>query len=148
MIDASHSMEPVLVDIDFDRDAHRASVGPRPVLHKPSGRMRSPVMARAPEASIPRGEPIPIEMPSIRAVVGLLAWSLVPALPMLARVGWQQALVTAVVALLARETRLRANGASFSFGEGFLGYVARDGWPRGVQEDDDVRWNWSTVRPG
>lgn len=31
---------------------------------------------------------------------------------------------------------------SFSFGEGFLGYRAQMGWPRGVQEDDDVRWDW------
>ena len=31
---------------------------------------------------------------------------------------------------------------SFSFGEGFVGYRADLGWPRGVQEDDDVRWNW------
>jgi hypothetical protein len=31
---------------------------------------------------------------------------------------------------------------SFSFGEGFIGYRADLGWPRGVQEDDDVRWNW------
>jgi hypothetical protein len=30
----------------------------------------------------------------------------------------------------------------FSFGEGFVGYRADLGWPRGVQEDDDVRWNW------
>ena len=31
---------------------------------------------------------------------------------------------------------------SFSFGEGFVGYRADLGWPRGIQEDDDVRWNW------
>jgi hypothetical protein len=30
----------------------------------------------------------------------------------------------------------------FSFGEGFVGYRPDDGWPLGVQEDDDVRWNW------
>ncbi len=32
---------------------------------------------------------------------------------------------------------------SFSFGEGFVGYRADLGWPRGVQEDDDVHWNWT-----
>jgi hypothetical protein len=32
----------------------------------------------------------------------------------------------------------------FSFGEGFVAYRADLGWPRGVQEDDDVRWS---VRP-
>jgi len=30
----------------------------------------------------------------------------------------------------------------FSFGQGFIGYRADLGWPRGVQEDDDVHWNW------
>ena len=31
---------------------------------------------------------------------------------------------------------------SFSFGQGFVGYRADLGWPRGIQEDDDVHWNW------
>ena len=52
----------------------------------------------------------------------------------------------AVVALIVREAHLRANRSTISFGEGFLGYTARDGWPHGVQEDDDVHWNWSTGR--
>jgi hypothetical protein len=30
----------------------------------------------------------------------------------------------------------------FSFGEGFVGYRPDPVWPRGVQEDDDVRWDW------
>ena len=37
----------------------------------------------------------------------------------------------------------------FSFGEGFLGYRGDPEWPRGVQEDDDVHWNWqATATPG
>lgn len=35
----------------------------------------------------------------------------------------------------------------FSFGQGFIGYRADLGWPRGVQEDDDVHWNWRTASP-
>ena len=31
---------------------------------------------------------------------------------------------------------------TFSFGAGFLGYRSDMGWPQGVQEDDDFRWNW------
>jgi hypothetical protein len=30
----------------------------------------------------------------------------------------------------------------FSFGEGFLGYRPDPAWPHGVQEDDDVHWDW------
>lgn len=37
---------------------------------------------------------------------------------------------------------------SFSFGEGFVGYRADLGWPRGIQEDDDVRWNWQGSTAG
>ena len=32
----------------------------------------------------------------------------------------------------------------FSFGEGFLGYRGDPAWPKGVQEDDDVHWDWRT----
>ena len=33
---------------------------------------------------------------------------------------------------------------SFSFGEGFVGYRPDPAWPQGVQEDDDVHWDWHT----
>jgi hypothetical protein len=32
--------------------------------------------------------------------------------------------------------------SSFSFGQGFVGYRPDPAWPQGVQEDDDVHWNW------
>ncbi len=35
----------------------------------------------------------------------------------------------------------------FSFGEGFVGYRPDPVWPQGVQEDDDVHWDWHTPRP-
>jgi hypothetical protein len=34
----------------------------------------------------------------------------------------------------------------FSFGEGFIGYRSDDAWPRGIQEDDDVHWQWTEPR--
>jgi hypothetical protein len=30
----------------------------------------------------------------------------------------------------------------FSFGQGFVGYRPDPTWPQGVQEDDDVHWDW------
>jgi hypothetical protein len=38
----------------------------------------------------------------------------------------------------------------FSFGQGFVGYRPDMAWPQGVQEDDDVHWNWRphAGRPG
>jgi len=41
-------------------------------------------------------------------------------------------------AVLRRLDRRR----EYSFGQGFLGYRAESGWPRGVQEDDDMHWVW------
>ena len=35
----------------------------------------------------------------------------------------------------------------FPFGQGFIGYRADLGWPQGVQEDDDVHWNWRPEAP-
>jgi hypothetical protein len=31
---------------------------------------------------------------------------------------------------------------TFSFGQGVVGYRSDMGWPAGVQEDDDLHWNW------
>ena len=36
--------------------------------------------------------------------------------------------------------------SSFSFGQGFVGYRPDPAWPQGVQEDDDVHWNWRSRR--
>lgn len=146
MIDPSQPGQPTFVDIDFVGGVYRAEPGSRPVLHRPSGRMRFPLTDRRSDSSIPRAELIPVEMPPIREFIGPLLWGIIPALPILVRVGWQAAVVTGLVALIVRAAHLRADRSTISFGEGFLGYAARDGWPHGVQEDDDVHWNWKTVR--
>jgi hypothetical protein len=86
-----------------------------------------------------------VELPPLRSFLGPLAWVLVVGLPVLLRVGWQAAAVVAVCALIVREAHLRADRSTISFGEGFLAYRGRDGWPQGVQEDDDFRWNWKPV---
>ncbi len=38
--------------------------------------------------------------------------------------------------------------SSFSFGQGFVGYRPDPAWPQGVQEDDDVHWNWRRAAGG
>jgi hypothetical protein len=35
-----------------------------------------------------------------------------------------------------------ARRVTFEFAEGFLAFRNRDGWPRGVQEEYDVRYSW------
>ena len=57
------------------------------------------------------------------------------------------AIVIGSVAFVALAVRRIDRRIPFSFGEGFIGYRADLGWPRGVQEDDDLRWNWRASAP-
>ena len=52
------------------------------------------------------------------------------------------ATVVAVVVAGAASVRFVDRHVGFSFGEGFVGYRGDPGWPQGVQEDDDVHWDW------
>ena len=70
------------------------------------------------------------------AILGVgLATELVPDAPWLLII---PALIAVGMARLDRRLR-------FGFAQGIIGYRSELGWPRGVQEEDDVRWRW---RPG
>jgi len=146
MIDGSQLPEPASVDLDIVGERYRADLS-RVVLDRPEGRIHSPIFARR-AAQEPSQTEVPpaVELPPLRSFLGPFAWVLVLGLPVLLRVGWQAAAVMAIVALLVREAHLRADRSTISFGEGFLAYRGRDGWPHGVQEDDDFRWNWKPAR--
>ena len=60
------------------------------------------------------------------------------------------ALLSGVVALFVVASQVVDRHFPFSFGEGFVGYRPDPAWPQGVQEDDDVRWDWRPhgVTPG
>ena len=47
----------------------------------------------------------------------------------------------------ARSLRSASRRVGFSFGQGFVGYRPDPIWPQGVQEDDDVKWDWRVRRP-
>ncbi len=126
-------------------------LGPRviTVAVAPISRVRSPLMEHRSFAPLPPDEDRPaLLLPPLRALVGPSRFALLVALPLLLLVTWQAALVGAVVAAAARELRCRADRMTFSFGEGFLPYRSQAGWPLGVQEDDDVRWNWTPAGSG
>ena len=145
MINGSQLPEPT-VDLDIVGERYRADLS-RVVLDRPDGHMRSPILARrADPEPAPTDDLTRVDLPPIQAFFWPLVWVLVAGLPVLIRVGWQAAAVMAVIALIVREAHLRADRSTISFGEGFLGYRAHDGWPHGVQEDDDVHWNWSPGR--
>ena len=150
MIDRYQPSTPVLVDfVDF-RDGPAADLA-RPVLARPIGHIRSPLVGRRSDPPLQRGERENVELPPLRAFIGPLAWAIVPGLPVLMRVGWQAAVVVGVMSIIFREARRHSNRSTICFADGFLAYAGDSRWPHGVQEDDDVHWNWSTsrlARPG
>jgi hypothetical protein len=151
MIDRSQPEPPDLVDIvepvDLGHESRAVAEDlARPVLFRPTGHIRSPIVERRSDPPPDRGDRPGVEMPPLRSFVGPLVWVIVPALPVMSRVGWQAAFVVGVVAIIVREARLRVSRSTISFGDGFLAYAGENRWPQGVQEDDDVHWNWSTFR--
>jgi hypothetical protein len=140
-----------------DHDPVRDQVGPAqpvkleavvptisaPVLHESTPALEGPELSKALESRV-----LDIELP----------WGVLPASP-LRRVDLEVAgLVAVMVSLVAVDVRVGLAWGGFtcliaallhidrripfSFGQGFLGYRSDLGWPQGVQEDDDFRWNW------
>ncbi|MEA2630589.1 MAG: hypothetical protein QOE66_808 [Chloroflexota bacterium] len=120
----------------------------RPVLLRPAVQIHSPILRHGSTNEPPARDPLrpSLVLPPIRALVRPALWSVVAAIPLLVRVGWQAALVAAALVIVVREVRVRVSGSTVTFGGGFLPYRASEGWPHGVQEDDDVRWHWPPVR--
>ena len=119
-----------------------------PVLVRPVVRLRSPVL------DPPRVEPLPSELlngrpslgfPSSDAIQRVLWIAMLAATPALVLFGWQAAILVGMLAAAAREIDGRLDRATGGFADGFLPYRADDGWPRGVQEDDDLRWHWTSA---
>lgn len=112
----------------------------------PVARLRSPIMERRPFVLPPPADDrVTVPLPPLSAFVGASGLALLVATPVFLMAGWQVAIVAAVLAPVARQLRRWANRLTFSIGDGFLPYRAETGWPKGVREDDDVRWNWSTA---
>jgi hypothetical protein len=84
-----------------------------------------------------------IEIPPLGEAVGILLWSLVPAVPLAASVGWQPAVIGAAAGLLLRTLNRFAARSGFQFADGFLQFQSDEGPALRVREDDDVRWHWS-----
>ena len=115
----------------------------------PLARLRSPIMEHRPVEALPgQAERPTLALPPLRAFIGPARFAILVAAPVLLFVGLQVALIVAVAAPLVRVLRDRADRTTMSLGAGFLPYRADMGWPHGVQEDDDVRWNWSAAGGG
>ena len=123
--------------------------GPRviPEAVAPASRLRSPIMEhRRVELLPPDDDRVAVTLPRLGTLVGPFWLALLVAAPVLLLAGWQMAVMAGLVAAAYRELDRRIGRASFSLGDGFLPYRPQTAWPQGVQEDNDVRWNWSPVR--
>lgn len=129
--------------------AHREGPRVTPVGVGPVVRLRSPIMEHRLVEPLRADEDTPgVLLPPLRIFVGPSGLALLVAAPVLLVAGWQLALVAGAVALVARGLDRLVSRAPFSLGDGFLPYRPETGWPQGVQEDNDVHWNWSKARMG
>ena len=83
-----------------------------------------------------------VALPPLADLLGVLLWSLVPAVPLLALVSWQAAAVAGAAGLFLRTVHLHSGRPGVAFADGFLQFQGDGGRAPGVQEDDDVRWRW------
>jgi hypothetical protein len=125
--------------------------GPRviPEAVAPVSQLRSPIMEHR------RVDPLPSHddgarelLPVLRTMVGPFELAALVAAPVLLLAGWQVAVVVGLGVATYRVLDRLIDRVSFSLGDGFLPYRSETGWPQGVQEDDDVHWNWSATRRG
>lgn len=113
----------------------------------PGSRLRSPIMERRPFQLLPPTDDRPsVLLPPLRSFVAPFALAVLVAAPILLVAGWQVAILAGIGASGYRALDRRIGRAGFTLGDGFLPYRAQTGWPQGVQEDDEVHWNWSPVR--
>jgi len=127
-------------------DAGGEARGVTRVVVGPVARLRSPILEHRPIELLPPDDDRPtVLLPPLRAFIGPSGLALLVAAPVLLLAGWQLALVAALVAVVSRAIDRLVGRATFSFGDGFLPFRSQPGWPQGVQEDDDVRWDWSDV---
>src|SRR5687767_3640855 len=114
------------------------------ILFRPVPRFRSPIMEPRPFRPLPRDQDgREMTIPGAGDVIRPMGWALLLAIPVFVLVGWQVALFVALATAIIRAVDGRIARSSLSFADGFIGFRSESGWPKGVQEDDDVRWNWS-----
>jgi hypothetical protein len=117
--------------------------GEEPVLVRPVAHLRSPIFderAPLPPTSGPGGQ-IPV-LDVLRAIGPYLIPVVVIGVPFLFVAGGDWVWVVVGLTIAAMALRELARRVTFTFAEGFLAFRNRDEWPRGVQEEYDVRYSW------
>ena len=138
---------PLTVDLDIVGARYRADLS-RVILDRPDGRIQSPIFARRADPAAGRRQTFR-QASSCRPSI----------LPRSARLGARSRVAGLAPGRLASGSRGgrrrpdRSRGTSACepslhdlLRRGLPWVRGPDGWPHGVQEDDDVRWNWKTAR--
>jgi hypothetical protein len=153
-MDHEPSEPPWLLDHELVEHPSDAETGVRLVLLRPEAHMRSPMFEQGPDEA-PDPDPPPddddrpsFDMPPARSLVRPAIWATVPALIALVGLGPFAALIVGALVIGAQVLHLLAGRATFTFADGLLPYKGDDEWPRGVQEENEVHFNWSTARRG
>lgn len=119
------------------------------MLFRPAPRFRSPIMEARPFQPVPHDrDRRAVTVPAARDVIRPIGWAMLLAVPILVVVGWQVALFVGVASAIIRAVDGRIARSNLSFADGFIGFRGEHAWPKGVREDDDVRWNWSKTGTG
>ena len=119
------------------------------VLFRPVPRFRSPIMEHRPFTPLPADrDPPGLTVPTARDVIGPMGWGLLAAIPVFLVVGWQLALLVGFASAIARSVDGLIARSNLTFADGFIGFRAEAAWPKGVQEENEVRWNWSKAQNG
>jgi hypothetical protein len=118
-------------------------VGEEPVLVRPVAHLRSPLFderSPLPPTSGP-GAHVPAR-DVLRAIGPYLVPVVAIGVPFLFVAGGDWLWVIGGLTIAAITLHELARRVTFTFAEGFLAFRGRDEWPRGVQEEYDVRYSW------
>ena len=119
---------------------------PEPIELAPlTAHFGSPILERRPE-HIPAEPEVTVPVgPIVRLAIRIAAPAILAAVGVYLVAGLPAALLVAVGGSFARLTGWLGRRAHTTFGEGFLAFRGELGWPHGVQEDDDMHWQWSAA---
>ena len=126
-------------------DGDADPIAPAVPVIRVAGHVRTRAAMATPRSEPTRAALVMVHVPTIAIVLGVAG--LVAGIVLtvvLGNLGW--GMLGGVALIAGAELRRLSQRVSFSFGEGFLPYRSDLGWPRGVQEDDDVHWAWAEAR--
>jgi hypothetical protein len=133
---------PVGAPVERVAGSTRAAIfdqSPREAVEPPS----DPGSRTRAGSSTPAGAPASGDRANETVVIGAAVVGVLTGLAVAMAVDWRIGPLAGGAIAAARVLRAIDRRVSFSFGEGFISFRREMGWPTGVQEDDDLHWDWN-----